>query len=160
MLLRNAVREDLPALESLCRSSIGMIYGNILPPDILTEWIDGDIVRDTLEAQWQEMTVAIVQEMNGMGEVLAGVMRIEDGNRVDLLWVDPDHHRQGIGTALLHHAEKRIACAHPLAWLTVFRENTNARAFYARMHWIEVEHFMDEMGVAVIRMEKPLLAKS
>ncbi|MEF2146559.1 MAG: GNAT family N-acetyltransferase [Desulfovibrionaceae bacterium] len=150
MLLRNAVHEDLPALETLCRTSMGLIYGSILPPEILREWTEGDAARNALEAQWPEMRVA---ELNGS---LAGVMRIEDGNRVDLLWVAPALHRCGVGSALLRDAEQRIARTHDRAWLTVFKDNANARAFYELLDWRNVNEYRDENGVAVVRMEKRL----
>ncbi|MGE4291733.1 MAG: GNAT family N-acetyltransferase [Desulfovibrio sp.] len=150
MQLRNAGREDLPALETLCRTSIGQIYGGILPPDVLAQWIEGEILRETLEAQWPEMLVA---ELEGR---VVGVMRIEDGDRVDLLWVDPAEHRKGIGRALLHAAEERIAVSHARAWLTVFRANSNARGFYEHLGWRETSRFQDDQGVDVIRMEKTL----
>jgi len=48
---------------------------------------------------------------------------------VDRLYVDPAHHRRGIGQALLDHA--RTLSPHHL-WLYTHQANTNAQAFYEK----------------------------
>jgi putative acetyltransferase len=54
-------------------------------------------------------------------------------DRVDHLYVHPDHFRQGLGSALLRAAQ----AARPRLELRVFQRNTNAIAFYAA-HGFEV----------------------
>ena len=49
-----------------------------------------------------------------------------DGEEIDHLYVDPRHHRQGQGAALLGHAQ--AAREHLELW--VFQRNLNAIAFY------------------------------
>ena len=48
------------------------------------------------------------------------------GDEVDHLYVHPDQHRQGLGTALLRHAQQ----ARERLELWVFQRNTGALAFY------------------------------
>ena len=48
------------------------------------------------------------------------------GDEVDHLYVHPDQHRQGLGTALLLHAQE----ARKRLELWVFQRNTGAVAFY------------------------------
>ena len=56
--------------------------------------------------------------------------------RVDHLYVHPDHHGRGIGTALLSHAMD----GQPLLRLLVFRRNVRAARFYASRGFRVVEH--------------------
>ena len=49
-----------------------------------------------------------------------------DGDEIDQLYVDPAHHRQGLGTALIAHAKARRD--HLELW--VFQRNRGAIAFY------------------------------
>jgi len=49
-----------------------------------------------------------------------------DGDEIDHLYVDPAHHRQGLGTALL--ADAKAQREHLELW--VFQRNRNAIAFY------------------------------
>ena len=60
------------------------------------------------------------------------------GAYVDQLFIDPDHQRRGIGTALLTAALERVP---PAAALTVFKDNRPARRFYERHGFVEVRRF-------------------
>jgi len=71
------------------------------------------------------MNEAWVVKVNG---IPAAFMAIAD-DFIDQLYVDPDHQRFGIGTALLDHA-KRMSPNH--LWLYTLQINTNGRAFYEK----------------------------
>jgi diguanylate cyclase (GGDEF)-like protein len=64
------------------------------------------------------------------GEVVAFLTL---GERIDHLYVHPDHHRQGLGSALLRAAQ----AARPRLELWVFQRNAGAIAFY-KAHGFEV----------------------
>ena len=57
------------------------------------------------------------------------------GERLDHLYVHPDHYRQGLGSALLRAAQ----AARPRLELWVFQRNTDAIAFYAAHGFAVVE---------------------
>jgi putative acetyltransferase len=57
------------------------------------------------------------------------------GERVDHLYVRPDHYRQGLGSALLRAAQ----AARPRLELWVFQRNTNAIAFYEAHGFVVVK---------------------
>jgi putative acetyltransferase len=65
------------------------------------------------------------------------------GNKAESLFIDPDHHRQGIGRALVAHAFRLRG---PLR-IDVNEQNAPARAFYARLGFDEVGRSeLDDLG--------------
>jgi putative acetyltransferase len=56
-------------------------------------------------------------------------------NFIDHLYLDPDHHRQGIGRALIDHA-RTLSPDH--LWLYTHVANTLARAFYEKNGFVAV----------------------
>jgi len=53
------------------------------------------------------------------------------GNRINILMVDPDYQRQGVGTALLEFAKSEIFKEYEEIYLDCFARNTKANAFYS-----------------------------
>jgi ribosomal-protein-alanine N-acetyltransferase len=74
---------------------------------------------------------------------------------VQSLAVDASLRGEGIGTALMTHAERHIFEQHPNVFLSVSSFNTRARAFYARLGYEEVGELRDLM----IRGENEILMR-
>lgn len=85
-------------------------------------WLEGRLASD-------EVWVAVA------GDRTVGYVRFS-GDWLDDLYVDPDHPRQGIGSALLGVARARMPGGFAL-W--VFEENAPARAFYRSHGLVELE---------------------
>jgi GNAT superfamily N-acetyltransferase len=68
------------------------------------------------------------------------------GAHIDQLFVDPDHQRAGLGSALL--AAMLELCLRP-ATLHVFAENRPARAFFERFGFREVDAWWDVQDQAL-----------
>lgn len=79
---------------------------------------------------------------------------------IDALHVSPRHQRLGIGAALLHHAETAIASAgHACIRLETDTFNQQARAFYGKHGYAEVDFYPDEewhSGFTTVLMSKGL----
>jgi GNAT superfamily N-acetyltransferase len=63
---------------------------------------------------------------------------------VDLLMIDQDHHRQGLGSLLLGHCERVLFQDHEEITLETFEGNAKAMAFYRKNGWLEKERKVDE----------------
>ena len=72
-------------------------------------------------------------------DAMAGFIALKD-QHIDQLFVDPQHQRSGIGSALLREALKRTAS--PVT-LHVFEENAGARAFYEKHAFQERDRRMN-----------------
>jgi len=71
------------------------------------------------------------------------------GNEVGAVFVDPDRHGRGIGTALMDVASER----HEILELDVFEGNAVGRAFYAGYGFVPVgRHVHEETGQPELRM--------
>ncbi|MCP1622116.1 GNAT family N-acetyltransferase [Pseudomonas nitroreducens] len=79
---------------------------------------------------------------------------------IDALHVSPRHQRLGIGAALLHHAEAAIACeGYACVRLETDTFNRQARAFYGKHGYAEVDFYPDEewhSGFTTVLMSKAL----
>ena len=140
---RKAAKEDIPNLIKLCKETIVEVYGQILPWEKLEPWVEGDMVEEEVNKQWQNMIVA-----EKAGGVVGVTARSDD--KIDLLWVHPAYHRRGIGSALLDIVEteiKKSGCE--LATLECFSDNDRAMGFYLAKGWKPLREEMDEEAGAL-----------
>lgn len=82
-------------------------------------------------------------------------MAVCRGHLLDLLMIDPDHHRKGCGRLLMTAVEERLFQACERIELESFESNDIANTFYRRTGWQEVERYVDpESGFRKIRFAK------
>jgi ribosomal protein S18 acetylase RimI-like enzyme len=58
-----------------------------------------------------------------------------DGSTIDLMMIDPDRHRRGLGRRLLRHAEETLLARYATIRLESFADNAAANSFYAACGW-------------------------
>lgn len=101
--------------------------------------------RAEIGDHWLEVADTTVYESDG--RVVGSISLI--GNEVGGIFVDPGHQGQGIGRALMGHAEG----TRPFLELTVFAANTAARRFYDRYGFEPVaETTHEETGQPQLRL--------
>ncbi|MDD4650720.1 MAG: GNAT family N-acetyltransferase [Methanothrix sp.] len=151
---RKATEEDVPKLIKLCKETVVRVYDQILPREKLESWVEGGKIAEMVNKQWQEMIVA-----ERVGEIM-GVAAILD-DMVDFLWVHPDHHRKGIGSALLDLVETEInRSGYELARLECFSDNYRAMGFYQAKGYNPISEDMDEDAGALKKVMTKSLAGS
>jgi GNAT superfamily N-acetyltransferase len=134
--IRPATPGDLAAVAALVQAIANETYGHLFR---------GDPPRP--EGKWALLAL--------QGERLVGVV-VADDDWIEDLWVVAEFRGQGLGRRLLGAGEARIAAAgHELAHLRVIAENQDARRFYARCGWSEVETYPHETwGFPMVDMIK------
>lgn len=120
--LRPASPADAAALVAVWRRAVLATHGFLTPEDV-------DRYEGVVRAGLPTLTVTLAERQ---GRVLGFVA--VDGARVEMLFVDPDVHGSGVGSALLRHATAGRAVVD----LDVNEQNPGARAFYARRGFVEV----------------------
>ena len=82
-------------------------------------------------------------------------MAVRKGRLLDLLVIDPDHHRKGYGRLLMTKMEELLFRTYDRIELESFESNDNANAFYRHTGWQEEESYVDpESGFRKIGYSK------
>ncbi|MCG7285002.1 GNAT family N-acetyltransferase [Cellulomonas sp. ACRRI] len=121
-VLRPAGPADLAALVVVWRRAVVATHDFLAPGDV-------DRYEGVVRAGLPTLTVTLAERQ---GRVL-GFVAVA-GSRVEMLFVDPDVHGSGVGSALLRH----VTAGRPVVDLDVNEQNPGARAFYARRGFVEV----------------------
>jgi ribosomal protein S18 acetylase RimI-like enzyme len=130
--IRPANRGDVPALVDVAqRAWLNAFEGNA-PQQMIAWWKRANREPSWYERDWPSMLVAELSKDRVIERSITIVGVVQTiGSEVNGLWVHPDFHRQGIGSALLAAGESHIAAAgHQNAWLTCSGFNRRAREFY------------------------------
>ena len=102
MIIRKAREIDMGAIAKLCRESLLKAYDNMIDPDRVMPWSEGDDVEKYVRGNWPCMLVA------WQNEKLAGMVA-KTKNHIDVIWVNEEFRQKGTGRELLAEAERRLS---------------------------------------------------
>jgi putative acetyltransferase len=122
VVLRPASAGDADSLLRVWRAAVEATHAFLRPGDLERYAV---VVRSAIPT----LTVTVA-ERRGAVLGFAGCA----GARLEMLFVDPAVHGQGVGSALL----ARATAGHRVVELDVNEQNPQARAFYARRGFVEV----------------------
>jgi putative acetyltransferase len=117
-VIRSSRASDGPAVVEIWRRAVDATHDFLTAQDRAA--IDLDVARDLPQAP---LWLAIDDRGYAIG--FMGL----SGSHLDCLFIDPRHHRQGVGRKLVAHAQS----FHPVLETEVNEQNHGARAFYARI---------------------------
>ncbi|MFD4376720.1 GNAT family N-acetyltransferase [Streptomyces sp. NPDC058486] len=153
--IRLARGEDLGALQALARRTIDTCYRGFLG-DEAVDWFIGSGASDAHVRSHLERGGAYC--LTARDDRIVG-LSILDGATVDLMMVDPGHHRTGLGRLLLGHAEQTLFARHPVIRLETFPGNESARSFYEACGWVLGARLEDGDGPAKVEYTKTATAR-
>lgn len=116
MRIRRGTAADVPRAVEIWRAAVDATHGFLSKADRVE--IDAMVANDFLPNA--QLWLAVDADDQAVGFL------VMDGTMIDALFVDPAHHGQGYGTALLDHA---LAIA-PNATVDASEQATNALPFY------------------------------
>lgn len=101
----------------------------------ITSWGENAAkIRDNAHAAYRDFTANYWDRIvlaQSRGSVLGWGARENLDHRISDLWIDPLHHRKGVGTVLLNALEEAVAAAgYAFTELETHARNTSAIAFY------------------------------
>lgn len=140
--IRNATKDDIPALIKLASDSFYVTYGLYNPVHVLDDYIAKYFSDEQLHREFDDpKNHFYVSEYEGQ---LTGYMKLRednlpecklDGNPIEIerIYAHPELKRRGIGGALINAAvEKAKSMGYTSVWLGVFQKNKPAVAFYKK----------------------------
>ena len=128
--LRPARPEDLPHLQDLAHRTIDASYRPFLGDEAVEGFL-GSGASDAHIAGHLDRGGVHVLERGGR---ILGLVILE-GETLDLIMVDVDRHREGLGSILLRGAEELLLAEHEQIRLETFVGNESALAFYLACGW-------------------------
>ncbi|MER7912712.1 GNAT family N-acetyltransferase [Streptomyces sp. NPDC096068] len=128
--VRPATGKDLADLQALARRTIDTCYRGFLGDKAVDRFIGSGASDAHVKTHLEQGEVHCLTQNNR----IVG-FSVLDGPTVDLMMIDPDHHRRGLGRLLLRHAEETLLARYPTVRLETFPENTRAVAFYEACGW-------------------------
>jgi ribosomal protein S18 acetylase RimI-like enzyme len=106
---------------------------------ISRRWFDAD---SYIDANWRGMDVIVLDG------VVIGYADCRE-NMIDGMMIDFDLHRQGFGSALLSHCERKLFERYEEIILECFEESLQANNFYRKNGWKEERRFLDESNTGM-----------
>ena len=130
MQLRPAVPEDMATVADIWHRAWHSAHpGHV--PDGLTAGRTLAAFRERTPSRVADTTVAVVD-----GRLVGFAM--VSGDELEQIFVDPDHHGQGVAAPLLADGERRLREAgYDVVWLAVVVGNARARRFYEKHGWYD-----------------------
>ncbi len=157
--IRPATQDDIPAIARLHVDGWKGAYGGIVNQDYLDSLTVEKRCSDWTDwMQSGESSVFLAEIENApVGFVVIGrtktpppgssPIRPSHSGEIYALYLDPDHWRKGVGTALLKHAMRELKDRkHSTVCLWVLDKNTRARAFYEKMGGQKLGGVMIDIG--------------
>lgn len=137
ILIRPARAEDAPVLEDILQDTFNSTWRPQLTPEAVAMQLRENRPRAFVQARGILFTVAEV------GGAVVGLVDC-NGDFVNALHVRASHARQGVGAALMDHAERAMAQAgFKQARLETDTFNANSQAFYAKRGYVEAGRYPD-----------------
>lgn len=130
IVLRPADALDVDACVAVQRASTAVGYAHIFDAALYP------FPEDSIRQEWvTRLTSSTAVTIACSGQAAVGVIGTS-GNRLEALFVVPEHWGLGVADQLHEHALAEIANAgHRQAALDVLADNARARAFYERRGW-------------------------
>lgn len=153
--MREATVEDVPAVRTVAERAWRAAYASVLREAtvdrVLEEWYDPALVRRVVESEDTTYLVACGPDGGVLGYA-AGATTDGHGGEVPVLYVDPDHWGEGVGTrlfetvldALREQGVDRVE-------ITVLADNDVGRSFYESRGFDVCEAYDDDLFGETVR---------
>lgn len=146
--IRKFTEKDAEEASRLIRRAVKEVNSEVYPEDVVKNLYDFFSSDYLVEMAKEDDLILAVEEKK-----ILGTARLKQ-NRIQTVFVDPNYHRQGIGTALMNSLEN-LALKRGIQTIKLSAA-INAIGFYKKLGYTDTkERFEDELGLVFI-VKKPL----
>jgi ribosomal protein S18 acetylase RimI-like enzyme len=141
-MIRPPVPADLSALSALARRVFVATYGTVIPPGIITRYLEQAFSTEKLSRDLNDAKTLMMLAWHK--ETLAGFCRLEPTPAPTLvqgdasvelckLYVADEYHGQGVASQLMERSiGEAIKVGYEMMWLFVWEQNARAISFYRK----------------------------
>ena len=149
-VIRQAQEIDIKDLVALCKESLLASFGDLVEPEKLRPWSEGNDIEKYIQGSWPNILVAVD------GPDLVGMVCLQE-NRVDIVWVSQVLRQRGIGQRLMDVAEEQVSQSHEAIEVECLGPDIETIQFYLSRGYIKLKEYEDRIsGVDKVVMSKPL----
>ncbi len=148
ILVRSLRHDDIEPLIHLSRETINTHYREFLGHDVVDVFLDQGAVAAFIE---DSLECCRILQVDG---AIAGYGICHDG-LIEMIMIDPEHQRQGLGRILLGYLEQEQFHVADRLLLDSFEGNTAANSFFRDCGWEEIEQVEDpDSGIRKLVFQK------
>jgi ribosomal protein S18 acetylase RimI-like enzyme len=144
--IRKANTADIKTLQEISRRTIKESYRSFLGEEAVTSYIDSGESDRYIEDNIDNCSIII------LNKTIVG-FSVCKKNIIDLMMIDSNFHRKGLGSILLQSKEEKLFKEYSELELESFEKNDKANNFYVKNGWIEISRFHDS-GINKILFRK------
>ena len=144
--IRKAKIEDLGFLQEISRRTIKNSYPSFLGEEAVYSYINSGLPNLYMQENINDCSVLLLNE-NIVG------FSVCKNNLIDLMMIDCNFHRKGLGTILLQYMEQELFKGYDELELESFENNNQANEFYKHNDWVESIRIQDS-GINKIVLRK------
>ncbi len=137
---RKAVDGDLQGMQGIATHTIDMNYRSFFD-DEAVDWFISGPSDEYLRENVGGATVVLAD-----GSIVG--FAVCKGDLIDLLIINHESHRRGLGSALLAHCEAQLFRRYDSITLQSFEGNSKANGFYRKHGWVRTGAVPDTMSGA------------
>jgi predicted N-acetyltransferase YhbS len=158
ILIREMKPKDIEAVQRVARESWKTTYSGIIPMEIQESFLRS-AYSDGMMHKRLEVSSLYVAEESGEVVGFANFSTVKQGNIAELgaIYLLPEYHGEGIGTALLQEGIKNLKGAQSLI-ADVEKENKSGVTFYEAKGFQAHSEFDDNLDGLVTKMLRMVLS--
>jgi ribosomal protein S18 acetylase RimI-like enzyme len=135
--IRKAMASDITTRIAISRRTISASYRPFLGDEAVDTFIASGATDQYVRENIAQCAVILAE-----GKIV-GYAVCKD-NLIDLMMIDQEYHRRGLGTKLLAYCEAQLFQHFAELILESFEPNQQANSFYRKHSWIADRRFFDE----------------
>nr|WP_221437365.1 GNAT family N-acetyltransferase [Gracilibacillus halotolerans] len=150
-------QEDIKQVQDVAKISWNNTYKDIIPVDVQVNFLKSAYSDEMMQKRLNNSFIYVAETEAGIVG-FANFSPIKNDREVELgaIYIIPEYHGVGIGTALLQEGIKKIKGVKEI-YINVERDNTIGKVFYEAKGFEVVEEFNEDFDGHILRTVRMVL---